>query len=258
MHNQPQRLATVRHLAESADLIYVSTDPLGARLREQGFTTPIRPGRIYCSGSVINPAELRPVTRIGYMGFDHAHDFKLAIPALLRFMDAYPHVTFELFGSIPKPPELERLGERIRVVPPVRDYAEFLRHFASLNWDIGICPLADMPFNAVKANTKWVEYTSVGAAVIATAGTIYDECVSGGCGLLAETDDQWFRALDQLTSDPQARHAMVQRAQRKVEAEYSVPRLRDQVLGVLEEASQHAAARPAAAKPMPLVGVPGS
>ena len=33
--------------------------------------------------------------------------------------------------------------------------------------DIGICPLAPIDFNLMKANTKWVEYSSAGVAVVA-------------------------------------------------------------------------------------------
>jgi len=233
-HNQPARLASVRHLLSSADLIYASTNALRDRLQSHGFATPMFSAPIYCSGSVLNRAVERPVTRIGYMGFDHAHDFALVIPPLLRYLDRNPHVIFELFGSIPKPPIFDRFGERFRVVPPVRDYSDFLKHFAALNWDIGICPLANTPFNAVKANTKWVEYTSVGAAVVATRGTIYDSCTAGDCGILAGSEDEWLDAFERLTADPALRRSMVERAQQRLEREYSVPALTRQVLDVFE------------------------
>jgi hypothetical protein len=236
-HNHPTRLNSVRSLLNQVDLVYASTEALRERFRSNGFDRPSRSGRIYCSGAVLNRAELRPVTRIGYMGFDHAHDFALILPSLARYLDRHPHVTFDLFGSIPRPPELDRFGDQVRVVPPVRDYAQFLEYFASLHWDIGICPLATTPFNAVKANTKWVEYTSVGAAVIASRGTVYDGCTADGCGILADGEEEWLAALEQLT-DPVLRHATVQRAQARLEADYSVGQLRRQILGMFETARQ--------------------
>jgi glycosyltransferase involved in cell wall biosynthesis len=235
-HNHPARIAAVQSLLDGADLVYCSTPALLRRLQQRGLDARGVAGRIYCSGEVLNaPAAGEPL-KIGYMGFDHAHDFQLALPALVRVLDAHPQVRFELFGSIPRPPELERFGDRVATLPPVPDYQQFMARFASLGWAIGICPLADTPFNAVKANTKWVEYTSVGAAVVATRGTVYDDCCAGGCGLLVRGDAEWEQALGQLVADSEKRRAMVDRAQVRLRSEYSVAVLRDQVLQMFERA----------------------
>ena len=193
-------------------------------------------GPIYCSGSILNRAIERPVTRIGYMGFDHAHDFEIVLPQLVRYLRRNVEVEFELFGSIPKPAVLDEFGDRIHVIEPVRNYEEFLGVFATRNWDIGLCPLARTAFNEVKANTKWVEYTSVGAAVLATRGTVYDSCCAGDCGMLLD-DHQWLAALEELTDDPARRFAMVQRAQAKVESDFSVAKLDQQILDVFAHAA---------------------
>lgn len=233
-HNHPSRTGAVQALLDGADLVYCSTPALLRRLQARGLDQRGVAGEIYCSGEVLAaPPREGPLT-IGYMGFDHAHDFRLALPALVRVLDAHPEVRFELFGSIPRPPELERFGERVATLPPVPDYQQFLAKFASLGWAIGICPLADTPFNAVKANTKWVEYTSIGAAVVATRGTIYDGCCADGCGLLAEGDGEWQEALEQLLRDPQARLDQVARAQARLRAQYSVDVLRRQVLAMFK------------------------
>ncbi|WP_426955933.1 glycosyltransferase [Muricoccus radiodurans] len=239
-HNHPNRLEAVRHLLGHADLVYCSTPALMARFRGLGFDTPMVAGQVYCTGRVIAPATIRPVRRVGYMGFDHSHDFQLAVPALVRYLRAHPEVEFQLFGSIPKPEALDEFGEQVTLIEPVRDYDAFLQRLASLEWDIGICPLADLPFNAVKADTKWVEYTSAGAAVIATGGTIYDRCCADGCGRLANGEDAWLAALEDLTAHPETRRRMVERAQRRLATEYSRERLREQILGVLSRAEQDA------------------
>lgn len=244
MHNAPERLATVRHLLTHADLVYASTRPLMKRFRELGFTTPMTVGPVYCAASVLNPAVQRPVRKIGYMGFDHAHDLELILPALVSVLRRRPDLGFELFGSIPKPAALDEFGDRVTVIAPVRVYAEFLQKFASLNWDIGLCPLASTPFNRVKANTKWVEYTSVGAAVIATRGMVYDDCCADGCGELAGSVDEWVRLIDGLCGDGRRRFQMVQAAQKKLQAEYSDAQLRRQVLEVFRQVRAVRAAKP--------------
>jgi glycosyltransferase involved in cell wall biosynthesis len=235
-HNHPVRVQAVQSLIDRADLVYCSTPALLARLQARGLDARGVAGRIYCSGEVMAPPPEGGPLKIGYMGFDHAHDFQLALPALVRVLEANPQVRFELFGSIPKPPELERFGDRVATLPPVPDYQQFMARFASLGWAIGICPLADTPFNAVKANTKWVEYTAIGAAVVATAGTVYDVSCADGCGLLADDDAQWQAALEQLVRDAGARRAVVANAQARLRADYSVESLRAQVLQMFERA----------------------
>lgn len=244
-HNNPARLSTVRTLLARTDLVYCSTASLLQRLQAQGLDQRGVAGQIYCSGEVLSPAPQTEVVKIGYMGFDHAHDFQLALPGLVRVLDEHPQVQFELFGSIPKPAGLERFGARVTVIPPVPDYQQFMAKFASLGWAIGICPLADTPFNAVKANTKWVEYTAIGAAVIATAGTVYDDCCSQGCGVLVDGEAGWYGAIDSLVRDSRERIQLVQRAQDRLRSDYSVDALRKQVIAMFYQARHTSQVSPA-------------
>lgn len=236
-HNHPARVGAVQALLDGAGLVYCSTPALLARLQARGLDGRGVAGHIYCSGEVMAAPPPGEPFKIGYMGFDHAHDFELALPALVRVLDANPRVRFELFGSIPKPAVLERFGDRVATLPPVPDYQQFMARFASLGWAIGICPLADTPFNAVKANTKWVEYTAIGAAVVATAGTVYDQCCADGCGVLARDGEaEWADALQALVSRPEHRLATVRSAQARLAREYSPAALRLQVLQMFRRA----------------------
>jgi hypothetical protein len=235
-HNQPARLATVRHLLDTSDLVYCSTERLRERLGSLGCSSPLMAGAIYASGEVISPAVERPVRKVGYMASaDHAHNLEMILPALVTYLRRHPEVTFELFGSIPRPTALDEFGERVQTAPPIKNYERFLSEFAARQWDIGLCPLVPIPFNLMKANTKWVEYTSCGIAVIASRDTVYDGCCADGCGMLATTEAEWLAALEELT-DARARYAQVVKAQQKVQGEYGLARLRDQVEGVFERA----------------------
>jgi glycosyltransferase involved in cell wall biosynthesis len=160
----------------------------------------------------------------------------MVLPALVAFLRARPEVSLHLFGTFERPAALEEFGERVSLFAPIRDYAEFRDALAGLEWDIGICPLARNEFNLLKANNKWIEYTSVGAAVVASRGTVYDESCAGGCGILVETHEDWVAALEALASDPAERAAQVRRAQEKLAAEYSPERLREQILEIIAEA----------------------
>jgi glycosyltransferase involved in cell wall biosynthesis len=180
-----------------------------------------------------------PVKTIGYMGFDHTHDLAMITPELVRILDKYQHIRFELFGTIPVPQELERFGDRISSHLPVRPYDAFLAHLTRLKWDIGLCPLEDTAFNRFKANNKWVEYTSTGAAVIATAGMAYDQCCGDGCGLLVSNAEGWFGAIDKLCSNPSLKLSLVENAQRRLQTDYSAESLREQILTIFDEAYEN-------------------
>jgi glycosyltransferase involved in cell wall biosynthesis len=236
-HNSPKRLESVRLLLDNSDLVYASTAKLEQHLTSLVIKSPITAGLVYCSGQIINKAVYRPAYKIGYMASaDHAHNLIQVIGALVRLLRKNTNVIFEFFGTISSPPEFAEFGERIRHAPKIDDYDEFLQRFAEYQWDIGICPLNPIHFNLMKANTKWVEYTSVGAAVVASKGTVYDECCSQGCGLLAATEDEWFDALDLLVRDSDARYKQIVRAQEKLVNEYSIETLREQVLNVFTRA----------------------
>jgi hypothetical protein len=243
IHNAPQRRTAVSELLNSADLVYTSTQRLKSRLLGYFPAIPVVSGDIYCSSNVLRRAATGEGCRVGYMASaDHSHNLEMILPAIERLLKEHSQVRFELFGSIPVPDCLLQFGDRISTVPPVKNYGNFLNEFADSGWDIGICPLAPIDFNLMKANTKWVEYTAIGAAVVASRDTVYDECCADGCGILADTVEEWFSALDLLVTDVGERLATVERAQVKLERDYSPARLRKQVLSMI--ALAHRAIRP--------------
>lgn len=236
-HNSPARVKTVRYLLDHADLVYCSTKPLLEKLKAQSVENRMVSGEIYCSADVAVPASKRKVKKLGYMGFDHSHDLDTVLDAIVRILTEYPDTTFSMFGTIPKPKKLEPFGDRIIMIEPVRDYKLFLETFASLGWDIGICPLVVDEFNKVKANTKWVEYTSIGAAVVATKNTVYDYCGSDGCAILAENNQEWYQGIRYLIENSGAHFEQLKRAQEKLKSEYSVEKLTNQVLSIFQSLS---------------------
>lgn len=233
-HNAPERLASCRHLLAESSLVYCSAAPLRDKVRSHGLKAPVISGALNASASAIAPAALRPVRKVGYMGSSsHGADLAMVAPAVAAYLREFPQVTFEVFGAIPLPPEFAELSGQVVRLEPVRGYQEFIQAFAAREWDIGICPLLQMPFNLCKSNLKWLEYTSVGTAVIASAATVYDDCCAGGCGILADCPEEWLAALRRLTLDPKLRHEQVRRAQMKLEQEFTRGRHTAQVLAAI-------------------------
>lgn len=244
VHNSAARLRAVKDLLNSADLVYASTEQLKHRLQGYFGDLPIVAAKIYCAAAVVRVPSRRPARRLGYMASaDHAHNLQMVLPAIERLLDRQRDLEFGLFGSIPVPERLRRFGDRIVTTPPVPNYGTFLDEFARCEWDIGICPLTPIDFNLAKADTKWVEYTAVGAAVVASRGTVYDNSCADRCGILAETTEEWFAALDLLVNDVDERNAIVERAQAKLRREFSIDRLLKQVVDVITQGHAAAAAR---------------
>jgi hypothetical protein len=233
-YNSPERLQALRDNIEDSDLLYVSTAELEKRFREHGIAAPIVAGDVYCAvaqdeiGALTAPAT-GPV--IGYMGTaGHSADLAMVMPAICEVMDAIPSLQFEVFGTIKMPAELDRFGSRARHIPTVADYTQFLPFLRSLGWWVGLAPLEDNSFNRCKADTKWVEYSLAGMAVVASDLPVYHRACADGAGILASSHVQWSDALQQLIYRPNVRQRMVQASQAKLRQAYTHEKLRAQVL----------------------------
>ena len=100
---------------------------------------------------------------------------------------------------------------------------------------LGLTPLCDNPFTRLKTYTKWVEYTAAGLPVIASDHPIYRDCCADGAALLVK-DADWATALPGLLGDAAARQAILATARARVGRDYSVARLREQLLDVFRRA----------------------
>ncbi|MFL6734100.1 MAG: glycosyltransferase, partial [Sphingomicrobium sp.] len=241
-HNDPKRLATVRTLLTGSDLVYASTEALRQRLNATVPGVDAVTGPINCSGRVLKVPRQGPARVLGYVASaDHLPNLMMVLPAIVGLLDRHSDLSFELFGSIPVPEQLQRFGPRVRKIDPIADYDAFLDALGERQWEIGIAPLVPTPFNRTKSNNKWVEYSSVGVAVIASADMVYDQCCADGCGLLVDGLDEWRAALERLVTDEAERLATVQRAQRKLESDYGLDQHRRQILTIIELAHQRAA-----------------
>lgn len=65
----------------------------------------------------------------------------------------------------------------------------------TLQFDIGIVPLNDIPFNHAKSNIKGLEYAAAGIPFVASALPEYRALAETGVGLLASTPQEWVGQL---------------------------------------------------------------
>jgi len=235
--DDPGRVRAQTMLLKAADLVYASTDKLKRRLLERLPELCVIAGQISCASTVLRRPRQADICTIGYISdVDDRHDVNLIVPAIEEVLERNPQARFEMFGPVPMPVSLARFGDRVITNDPIGNYDEFLDALSKREWDIGVCPMAPTDSNLTKANSKWVEMSAVGAAVVASRGTVYDESCADGCGVLAGTADEWTFALDQLVNNVDERLATIDRAQVRLERQYNITRLRNQVLEIIAEA----------------------
>jgi len=238
-YNEPRRLQSLQHLLNHSNLVYTSNKSLKERIEKLCTGRRVVAGDIVSAHYQVKEPRIGRLRKIGYMGIGHKEDLELILVPLIAYLKTNVDVIFELFGTIPIPHELLEFENRISKIEKIEDYDEFLARLPTLEWDIGICPLSKMPFNFLKSNVKWIEYSSAGIPVIASRGTVYDACCAEGCGVLADTEKDWYNALDYLASNPAVRLDMVVRSQKKLRRDFSRIRMENQVLSMIQLASDN-------------------
>jgi glycosyltransferase involved in cell wall biosynthesis len=94
--------------------------------------------------------------------------------------------------------------------------------FASLNLDIGICPLVDDDFNRHKSQLKWSEYAAMGLPAVVSDLDPYNCVEEGVTGLKAKTEDDFYNQLCKLIDNKILRETIGQNAYNKNLADFNL------------------------------------
>ena len=218
----PSRVAVMEYLAQEADGIFTSTEPLRARMSRYNDNIEVVPNAL--DERLLSRPPLKPDARrhvvIGYMGTPH-HDDDLAMiaPALREVCVRHAgRVRIELVSGLKHrlPRELDGLPIRSVPIPAgATDYPLFMSWFtASVRWDIGVAPLRAHAFNVCKSDIKLLDYAAVGAAGIFSGLPPYATVGERGAGRVVANDTSaWSAALDALVADAAERRRLVAVAQ---------------------------------------------
>jgi glycosyltransferase involved in cell wall biosynthesis len=102
--------------------------------------------------------------------------------------------------------------------------------------DIGVMPLPDTPWMRGKCGYKLIQYMACGLPVVASPVGMNAEIVEHGVnGFLAETDDDWSRALNTLICNPELRKKMGLAGRKRAEERYSLQLYGSSVASLLSE-----------------------
>ncbi len=145
---------------------------------------------------------------IGFAGTSsHSPDLAMIEGALMRVAHRYgDRVRFVFWGAT---------TENLRMLPNVLEiktavgYTTYPRRLAGLNFDIGLVPLRDIPFNAGKSDLKWLEYSALGIPSVISDVQAFTEPKARGLALVIPNDeDAWYLTLCRLIEDASLRRAL--------------------------------------------------
>jgi glycosyltransferase involved in cell wall biosynthesis len=104
---------------------------------------------------------------------------------------------------------------------PIFRYHQVL---ASMDWDIGICPIEDNIFNRSKSNLKFLEFAVNGYSCVCSDVENYSSTVKDGeTGLLANnTTEGWYCALTKMLNYTGLRDSVSQNSKKFVAENYDI------------------------------------
>ena len=161
------------------------------------------------------PRSAGPV-RIGYLSGTNTHDYdwQHVEPAVARIMEDFPELELWLIGLIEPTSALDHHSARIvrRPLVPWTELPGVLRDI-----DVNLAPLAPgWQFNRSKSAIKWLEAALVGTPTIASPTEPFREVIKHGHnGMLAETEKEWYSAIDLLVGDETTRKIFGNRSRRE-------------------------------------------
>jgi len=227
-YKQPQVRQQIVDFIENADVITTSTVELANRL---AVLVPKKP--IFVVENALDVKEWNDAyakrqanpkkhVTIGWMASgSHLIDIPLVQEALEILLEDNPLVSLHFVGWI----GFENIGlERFKDRIIVENWVPIdMLPYAMMNFDIGICPLIDNPFNRCKSNLKYLQHSALGIPSVCSPLAPYKDTIEDNVdGMFAETPASWLACLSELVENEQLRIAMGAKAREKVIAKYDM------------------------------------
>lgn len=128
----------------------------------------------------------------------HHGDFGLLRQGMKKFLQHNPRKTFHCIGMdyaawMKLPPAQCKFT---KWVPTPEDF------FRTIDYLVGVAPLADSHFNRSKSDIKFLELAALGIPTIASDVAPYRSIQDGCTGMLIKNDHEWGRVLKATVDDP--------------------------------------------------------
>lgn len=165
----------------------------------------------------------------------HNSDFiELALPALERVLEECPKARLVIVGYLRLPKSFrERFANQLALLPPVKSVQGYWSLLEQA--DINLAVLHIDAINDCKSELKWFEAACFGIPSIVSGTANYCDVINHGeDAYIADTEDEWYAALNELISNMDQRQRVGQAAMQRVKKEYSLSALGTQLVTQLE------------------------
>lgn len=152
-------------------------------------------------------------------GFTHYDDLRLIRRVIKKILRNYKNVVFRVIGTLP---DFLVGVEGVEFRKDSVHCTKWPNKLAELNFDIGLAPVVDRPFNQGKSNIKWQEYSMLGIPTIASNVGSYREIVPNETGFLANTESDWYFYLERLIKSEELRKEIGSNARKHITQNYSL------------------------------------
>lgn len=204
-----------------ADLVTCTTPQLKEVFGQFNKNTVVIPNfinlDIYPAGKMMPNEKVR----IGWQGgVSHFEDLEMLLPIISK-VSRQRDIDFLYFGDYRLGKMFEQVeGYRHEQWVPIDVYPYKLK---LMNFDIGLAPLIDNPFNRCKSAIKYFEYAAVGVPTIASNIPPYSDVITNMVdGILVSSEDEWKEAIRMLIDNPKLRQKLAKNAYENVRENYSL------------------------------------
>lgn len=162
-------------------------------------------------------------TVIGWGGSPtHLRDLEQATEALIKICSENKDVMVVMMACTTDTLMKKLKPEQLLLVKPVPIFM-YPQVLASMEWDIGICPIEDNRFNRSKSNLKYLEFAINGFSSVCSDVENYAKTITHGVdGLLSKnTTSSWYENLTKLINDAELRKTLADNASKLVRAKFS-------------------------------------
>jgi len=204
-----------------ADMVTTTTNYLAEKLKKYNDNVVVLPNYMDMDRwDVVKHRNTSDTIRIGWLGsVTHIKDLELIINPLRRICAEYPKVQILTVGDMRTRELLKGLPVENMLGVPFEVYPSRLN---GLRLDIALAPLQDNEFNKCKSNIKWQEYTISEVPGIYSPTVYFHRGFEPSLGLIARTEDQWYRCMKNLIESPDMRKGIVDNAYRMLKRKYNL------------------------------------
>jgi glycosyltransferase involved in cell wall biosynthesis len=221
----------IDHVMRQACLVIVGNDYLAERAARAGAKyIEILPTVVDLQRYPLIDFPQNPIFTIGWIGSPlKANDYLKAIEPALRVICQEGKARVIAIGA--SDIKLEGVPLEIKLWCEATEVEEIQQ------FDVGIMPLSDTPFERGKCGLKLIQYMASSLPVIGSPVGVNSKIIVHGVnGFQASSISEWIGAFDKLRNDPTLRKKMGQAGRKIVESHYSLkvtaPKLADLILKI--------------------------